>query len=243
VIEQRTRIHGTGPVANLNLDKLSVAYARVQAEVRYPEVFFGGALQGRAALELRKGTDLFDATPAPTGVSAASPDGFTPSRFEGNSQALVARFDADASIGLGQWITLAGMVRGQWADNPLLSYEEFSVGNLNIGRGYDPGANSGDSAIGLRGELRARWPSNTALNGEAFTFYDSVTVWNQDSGTTENGRTLESWGGGLRVFLPGRLVFDLMYAQPLDKALSIDSKVPGGRVMFSLTTQFLPRPN
>lgn len=243
VIEQKTRIHGTGPVSNLNLDKLSIAYARVQGEVRYPASILGGALQGRMALELRKGTELFDATAVPTNGPVSSKDGFTPSRSEGNSQATVARFDADASIGLGRWVTLAGTVRGQWADNPLLSYEEFSVGNLNIGRGYDPGANSGDSAIGLRGEIRAGWPSNTSLNGEVFTFYDSVTVWNQDSGSTENGRTLESWGGGLRVFLPGRLVFDLMYAQPLDKALSIDSKVPAGRVMFSLTTQFLPRPN
>lgn len=243
VIEQKTQIHGTGPVANLNLDKLSVAYARVTGDMRYPDMIFGGALQGRAALELRKGTDLFDATPLPSGTSAALPGGFRPSRNDGNSQAFVARLDADASIGLGRWVTLAGTVRGQWADNPLLSYEEFSVGNLNIGRGYDPGANSGDSAIGLRGEVRVGWPSNSALTGEAYTFYDSVTVWNQDVNTTENGRKLESWGGGLRMFLPGRLVFDIMYAQPLDPALSISTKTPPGRVMFSLTTQFLPRPN
>ncbi len=243
VIEQKTRIYSNGQATNLNLDKLSIAYARVQGDVRYPETPFGGAFQGRAALEVRKGTELFDATAVPSNGPVNRPDKFTPSRSDGNSQATVVRFDTDASFGLGRWVTLAGTLRSQWADSPLLSYEEFSVGNLNIGRGYDPGANSGDSAIGLRGEIRFALPPHKAMNAEAFTFYDSVTLWNQDRGSTENGRTLESWGGGVRFFLPGRLIFDMMFAQPLDPALSIDNRRPDGRLMFSLTTQFLPRPN
>ena len=61
-----------------------------------------------------------------------------------------------------------------------------------------------------------------------------------DPASTERNRKLESWGGGLRYFLPQHLVAEVMYAQPLDKALSIDKTPPPGRVMVSLTMQFGP---
>ena len=46
-------------------------------------------------------------------------------------------------------------LEGQWTDDPLLNFDEYSIGNLSIGRGYDPGANSGDRAIGFAGEIGA----------------------------------------------------------------------------------------
>ena len=236
VVEQKTEIFSAGNGTGLNLDKLSVAYIRTQGELRRPDTGRGGYYL-RGGLEVRQGLDILDASKL--GVSVGS---FTPSRFDGDPQATVVRFDADGSVSRGLF-TAAATLRSQWADKALLSYEEFSVGNLNIGRGYDPGANSADSAIGWRGELRGAFPHNTNLQGEAFAFYDSVHIWNKDAGSTENDRTLNSWGGGLRFFLPGRLVAELMYAQPLDKALTIDRAPPPGRVMFSITTQFVPTAN
>ena len=237
MIEQKTKIYGGGSSAPLNLDKLRVAYVRAQGLLRKPDTGNGGGFLLKGDLEIRQGLDAFDATKK--GVTV---DGFTPSRFDGNAQATVIRLDADSTIGLGPVFSLAGALRSQWASDALLSYEEFSVGNLNIGRGYDPGANSADSAIGLRAELRAKLPHNTAFQTEAFGFYDNVHIWNKDIGTTENDRTLASWGAGLRFYLP-RMVAEIYYAKPLDKALSIDPKEPPGRIMFSLTTQFVPSAN
>ena len=235
IIEQNTRIYGNGAPQALNFDKLSVAYVRAQGLIRKPDSTNGGFLL-KGDLEVRQGLDMFDATKR--GVSLK--DGATPSRLEGNPEATVVRLNADFVESLGPVISLAGALRSQWASDPLLSYEEFSVGNLNIGRGYDPGSNSADSAIGLRGELRAKLPHTHA---EAFGFYDSVHIWNKDSSSVdENDRNLSSWGGGLRFYLP-KMVAEIYYAQPLDHALSIDPKDAPARIMFSLTTQFVPNSN
>ena len=237
IVEQKTKIYGDTGSTPLNLDKLTVAYVRAQGLMRRPDTGNGRGFLLKGAVEVRQGLDAFDATKK--GIQA---NGFTPSRFDGNPEATVVRVDADANWGLGPVFTLVGALRSQWASDALLSYEEFSVGNLNIGRGYDPGANAADSAIGLRAELRARLPHNTAFQTEAFGFYDNVHIWNKDIGTTENDRTLASWGAGLRFYLP-KMVAEIYYAKPLDKALTIDDKPPEGRIMFSLTTQFVPSSN
>jgi len=232
VIEQRTKIYNdTQP---LNLDKLTVAYLRAQGQIRRPGIN-GGNFSLRGDLEVRQGLDWFDASKR----GVVTPQGYSPSRFDGNPKATVVRLNADALWGIGPVFSLAGALRSQWASDPLLSYEEFSVGNLNIGRGYDPGATTADSAIGWRLEARAKLPPMIPVQPEAFTFYDSVHIWNQDIGTTENDRDLRSWGLGLRFYLP-KLVAEIYYAKPMDKALSIDAKKADDRFMFTLTTQFVP---
>lgn len=232
VIEQRTKIYNdTQP---LNLDKLSVAYLRAQGQVRRSG-FDGGGLSLRGDIEVRQGLDWFGASKR--GIVTAQ--GYSPSRFDGNPKATVVRLNADGVWTVGPVFSLAGALRSQWARDPLLSYEEFSVGNLNIGRGYDPGATTADSAVGWRLEARAKLPPMVPVRPEAFTFYDSVHIWNRDLGTTENDRELRSWGLGLRFYLP-KMVAEIYYAKPMDKALSIDAKKADDRFMFTLTMQFLP---
>jgi hypothetical protein len=42
----------------------------------------------------------------------------------------------------------------QISDAPLLSYEQVSLGNYTVGRGFEPGIALGDSALGAAFELR-----------------------------------------------------------------------------------------
>ena len=123
---------------------------------------------------------------------------------------------------------------------PLLSIEEFSVGNLTIGRGYDPGVTSGDRALGLRIEPRLQLPLRGRVGAQLFGFHDRVRIWNLDDFATEDGRTLGSWGGGMRVSLPGRLLLEAMYARPMDRGLATDTRRAPDRFLLSLTTQFSP---
>ena len=53
---------------------------------------------------------------------------------------------------------------------------------------------------------------------------------------------LESYGGGLRLTLPGRARLDVTYAHPLDPPLltGANAKVPKDRILVSFTTQLLP---
>ena len=237
VIEQRTRVFSDGGGSPLNRDKLRVAFVRAEAGFREPSLNGYDLYSFNAAVEVRRGLDIFNATKR----GEISPNGFTPSRIEGDPTATVIRTEFDGVVGIGPIFSLAAEGVGQWADNPLLNFEEFSLGNLTIGRGYDPGANSADRAIGLRIEPRAKVFENDKVRAELFGFYDSVWIWNQDPNAVEDDRRLGSYGGGIRILLPRLALFEAMYARPEDKALLLpDAKRAPDRLLLSLTLQFSP---
>ena len=237
IIEQRTRVFSGGNGLPLNRDKLRVAFLRAEAGLRAPTPIGTDLYSIGAALELRRGLDIFDATKR----REVSPGGFTPSRIEGDPTATVIRGEVDGVFAFGPVLSLAVEGIGQWANNPLLNFEEFSLGNLTIGRGYDPGANSADRAVALRVEPRAKLFENDKVRAEAFGFYDSVWIWNEDPNAVEDGRKLASYGGGVRILLPRLALLEVMYARPEDKALLVpDAKRAPDRLLVSLTLQFSP---
>lgn len=239
IIEQRIKFHpgGAGGLP-LTRDKLRVAYLRLSGSKRAPQ-FNAPDLWGvSGSIELRQGFDIFDATQ----TGAITPQGYGPSRFEGSATATVVRGGVGAFVSLGRLFGISTTIQGQWASGPLLSFEEFSVGNLTIGRGYDPGVTAGDKALGIRLEPRVQLPLKSRLGVQAFGFYDSVRIWNDDVFTTEHDRKLQSWGGGLRATLPGLMVFEAIYARPEDAELNLPgARRASDRVLLSLTAQFAPR--
>lgn len=233
-VDQYTVVASGDALTPLNLDKLRVGFVRASGDLLRRRFDGAIAVQLRGGIDVRKGFGIFDATPRIPSVTG----GALPSRIEGDSRALVIRGDLDAVIGLGRVFSIATAVRAQWANDPLLNYEEFSLGNLTIGRGYDPGSNSGDRAVGVRLEPRAELPLSRRFGAELFGFYDFVALTNLDSSSTEVDRRFHSYGGGLRVTLPNRLILEGMYAHPQDKALTIDKAPPPDRFLASLIVQF-----
>lgn len=228
-VDQDTRVFNGDTGALLNLDKLRIGYLRLEGDHRSSPGQTGVSFSIEGGIELRKGFDIFDATPQGS---------FQASRIAGNAGAFVVRADMDAVFGIGPIFSLAAAARAQWTDDPLLNYEEFSLGNLTIGRGYDPGANSGDRAVGMRAEARATIPVGDDFGVQAFGFYDKVYLTNLDPFSTETDREFASWGGGVRVTLPNRALLEVTYAKPEDRALSVDAGPPPERVLVSLTLQF-----
>lgn len=237
LIEQRVRLHGNGGSLALNRDKLRVAYLRIAGTMHEPRPAGGDAWALSASVEVRQGLDLLGATER----GEISPEGYSPTRFDGDPTATVIRSGIDGFVALGPIFSLAGSMQSQWSSGPLLSFEEFSVGNLTIGRGYDPGVTAGDQALAFRIEPRAQVPLGPDIGTQIFAFYDNVTIWNDDRFTTEADRTLVSWGAGLRALLPGRLSLEAFYARPEDKGLATHARRASGRFLISLTAQFSPR--
>ena len=237
LIEQRTRVfNDDGDGIPLNRDKLRVAFARLEGNYRLP-YGSGDGFNLAWGLEVRKGLDIFDASER----REVSPSGFTPSRFDGDPQAFVFRADADAVFGIGPVFSLAGSARLQWASDPLLNFEEYSLGNLTIGRGYDPGANSADRAIAVRIEPRANVYTANGFDVDLFAFYDSVWIENLDPNAIEDDRNLSSYGGGVRAVLAGTAFLEAMYARPEDVPLLIpNARRAPDRFLVSLTYQFSP---
>lgn len=233
-IDQISKIGGGDSAVTLTRDKLRIAFVGLDADQQLIDANGATWFSVAGSAELRKGLGVFDASER--GISS----GELTSRLEGDARALVARGTVEATMFLGPVFSLASLGQVQWANNPLLNYEEMALGSLTIGRGYDPGSNSGDRAAGLRNEVRADVPG-LPLGVQLFGFYDVLHLRNLDRNRLEGARTFDSAGGGVRLSLPNRLVLEVTYAKPLDRALALDERKPPARLLLSLTAQLRDR--
>ncbi|MDJ0644138.1 MAG: ShlB/FhaC/HecB family hemolysin secretion/activation protein [Erythrobacter sp.] len=232
-IEQETTV---SPVT-LSKDSIRTVFLRAQVDGQRRRLDRSTALVYSGFAEVRQGLGVFGATSL-NDFGAASTDGITASRPFGNADALVLRGGADVTWYPGSIFDLRGRFEAQWTDEPLLNFDEYAIGNLSIGRGYDPGANSGDRALGGTAEVGATVLDQARHRLQLFGFFDIVQVENLDRGTPDPKRTLKSLGGGLRYTFGSAITAEVTYASPQDPALFSDSERPPDRVLFSLTTKF-----
>lgn len=224
-------------IGKLTRDKLRVAWLRADFDAvdlrRVRPRWRAGA-----GLELRRGLDLFNASPDCGGV--VCPGGATPpSRLDGDPTATVVHFSGVGELALGQNLALALLPRAQYAFDPVLSFEEFTAGNYTVGRGYDPGAILGDSGVGLGAELRGprlKLLENSELRLQPYVFGDVAQVWNKGPGGEDH---LSSTGAGVRADLGDRLQLDATVAVPLEKT-DLQTKRGSARFLLTLTTRLLP---
>ncbi|WP_347092018.1 ShlB/FhaC/HecB family hemolysin secretion/activation protein [Sphingomonas parapaucimobilis] len=235
IVDQISRVGRGDAAVTLTRDRLRILFAGIDADKQFRDADGRTWLSLATSLEVRKGLGIFDAS------RSGFASGQLTSRLEGNSKALVVRGVVDATLALGPIFSIAGLGQVQWTNDPLLNYEEFALGSLTIGRGYDPGSNSGDRAMGGHVEARADLPLTSALGTQLYGFFDHLYLENLDRTRIEGPRSFESVGGGLRLSFPNRLVLDVGYAKPLDRALLLDKQRPPARVLVSLTVQFRDR--
>jgi len=221
----------------LSKDSIRTVYARAEAagQVRRPDRSTQFIYSGY--VELRKGLNILGGTQA-NSIGIATTDGFTSSRPFGEADAFIMRGGIDMTWFPNEVIDARVRMEAQWTDQPLLSFDEYAIGNLSIGRGYDPGANSGDRAIGGAYELGATVLKQSQHRLQLFGFFDIVEIENLDPATANAKRTLKSAGGGLRYNLGSGFSAELVYASPQDRALNTDQRRPTDRVLFSITTKF-----
>lgn len=221
IVNQRTRAFRTIALSN---EKLRVTYARISGDIssKYGKrpAFASGSF------EVRKGVSVLGASGR--GDEYLSRPGSRPDAF-------VIRASSDAQIQIIPRITFAASVMGQSSSKPLLSFEQLGVGNLSIGRGYDPNAVPGDR--GIAGSLEARFGPYSAVSGMVvpFAFYDHARV--TALGTSGYSTTLRSAGAGVRVGIFGSVNATATYAHPFD------STYPGGpkaseRALLTISANF-----
>jgi hemolysin activation/secretion protein len=222
----------------LSDDSLRVVWLRADASTTAIDRPVLDNLMSTAAdvsVEGRKGLDVLGASQA--GAQSLS-------RTQGRADAWVVRGEAHASLKITPDdpkfipITFSGHFMGQWADRPLLAYEEEAIGNLTIGRGYDPNSAAGDRVAA--GEFLLElgpMPFRRTIRVTPYAFYDLAYVGYLEQG--QQDVTLRSLGGGLEIRLPydarGHTVrFDLGYAKPLDKPIPSAMEKPDGRFLLQI---------
>ena len=188
-------------------------------------------------LELRQGVDLNASDPCPTNVGCLLSRGAA-----ADPTAFVSRASALVEYRPRPGLTFSIAPRAQYAPDSLLSYEQFSVGNFTTGRGYDPGALTGDSGLGFQSEVRLGSLLPRTVDGFAFqpyAFADLGIVWNDVPAiAAPNPQRLWSVGGGVRAAWGQRARLDVTLAAPLNRTLvQPDRDV---RLLVTLSTRLLP---
>ena len=130
------------------------------------------------------------------------------------------------------------LISGQYAPvHPVLG-EQISFGGQLIGRGYDPGAITGDYGVGgsfeLRYDMNPSWFYSDAA--QLYGFMDGATVRSQ--GSTADQHKIASTGVGLRVTVPGNVFIGVMYGKALLGVPGSDEDKRSSRVMLNTGVRF-----
>ena len=231
-IDQKTIFRQSDP---LSVDHLRIASLGLDGRQYWRALGMLPAGMMVGQLEVRQGLRVL-------GASSESSD--LVSRIGARSDALVARQTLKLQLNPARWLQLTGDVRGQESSRPLLAYEQFSLGVLSIGRGYDPASVTGDQAIAASLEARllglpAPLAGLKALASQAslIGFYDEGSVSNHIA--TSAGRTLRSAGLGLSVPVGRRFHLDFTYAHPFDRVSDYTAKPPPDRILINFSVAVL----
>ncbi|WP_238537040.1 ShlB/FhaC/HecB family hemolysin secretion/activation protein [Caulobacter sp. AP07] len=218
-----------GGVAVLTDDHLRVFFVRLDGHFA-PASLAAHSVALTGMLELRQGVHSLGAS------RYGDPQA---SRFLGKPDATVMRAEGEIGGRLAGPVIGKLIVAWQHTDDPLLSYEEYGVGNLTVGRGYDPSAASGDRAVSaslevsttplslpfsLKGGGRAAW--------RPYAFYDAAELTNLGFGAGK--LDLTSAGVGVRAQVTSRVAVDLTWAKPFDSPFGTGDEPPS-RVLISLS--------
>lgn len=230
----------------LSHDRLRVGFVRLDADLHDPRGSQAWGLprwRATAALELRQGLDIFGATPdclVPSSPCLAT--GYVPpSVAVGDPQASVVRASAEVEVNPAPVISLDLAARGQWASAPLYAFEQFSLGNYSIGRGYVPGAVVGDDGLALSTDLRGpllTLSRDRAIGAQPFVFADNGWAWRRLVANPQP-HAVHSIGGGAHFVFGTQMQLDLTLAKPLTRVAG-EAKVEPALLLVTLNSRLWP---
>lgn len=179
------------------------------------------------------------------GAFGASEEGaLLNSRSDGDATFTTIRAEVERLVILNDELSFLARIGGQYAFDPLFASEEFAIGGLSYGRGFDPSEYTGDDGFGLLGELRYATPVTVAdfpLTVEGYGFFELGAVRNKREGEPQE-EAVVSAGGGLRLFLPENYFIAGEIAVPLNQPLQRIGRrgtpVSGPRFFVNLSKSF-----
>jgi hemolysin activation/secretion protein len=157
------------------------------------------------------------------------------SRLGADPLATILRAGAEGETATFEYVRLDLRFDGQYAAHPLAIPDQYSAGNLTVGRGYQPGSALGDRALAGSAEIRVGpFDIKHKLQLEPFVFADVVDLWNVGFAPFQH-RELSSLGGGVRFQLNNKAHLDLLCAVPQVPPLGLGERTPPPMVLMNLT--------
>lgn len=139
----------------------------------------------------------------------------------------------------GPW-NAYGLIKGQYALNPLLTGEQFGFGGNLLGRAYEPSEILGDKGVAGSLELRYDWDIQRLKLSKVqwFGFYDAGATWyRKDITGRPNKFSATSTGFGSRLYFNKYLSGNLTFAKPLTNKIASEELTRNGkapRILFSI---------
>ncbi|HXQ54177.1 MAG TPA: ShlB/FhaC/HecB family hemolysin secretion/activation protein [Stellaceae bacterium] len=137
----------------------------------------------------------------------------------------------------GLSVVLSG--QGQYAFAPLVAGEQITFGGTQIGRGYDPGAVTGDEGAG--GSLEFRWDQHLPVLAletvEPYAYYDTGKVWNFHPNQA-GGQAVASTGAGIRFFLNHAITADFEVSRTLKAVPGSDNGQKATKLLVDAAVRF-----
>lgn len=141
-----------------------------------------------------------------------------PSRFDASGKFTTLRATLSRLQSLGDNWGFYLLTSGQYAFEPVLADEEFDIGGIDFGRGYNPKEICGDSGIGITAEIQYTRPLNLkfAERYQLFGFFDFGSAWQRPNVLVPAvSASLSSAGAGVRAWFPYGVSLEVLVAKPL----------------------------
>ncbi|HEY4940437.1 MAG TPA: POTRA domain-containing protein [Rhizomicrobium sp.] len=175
----------------------------------------------------------------------ATPPGVLPlSRFLGQTDFTKLTGFSRLALPLGGAFSSVVSLQGQYSLSRLITGEQATFGGTQIGRGYDPGAITGDDGIGGSVELRYdfRFPNFFLQALEPYVYVDGAQTWykNDPTGPSPSlpDQNIASVGGGLRFWLPYNLTASLEGARTLHAVPGSDAGKVATKLLLDIAVRF-----
>jgi hemolysin activation/secretion protein len=160
---------------------------------------------------------------------------FENKRFKARPNYLFLRSDLGLDIALPWDFRASLKASGQFAVEPLISNEEFSIGGAQTVRGYLEAEELGDMGFAATAQLVSpSWrPFISWAQLSGFVFYDGGRVNSIDSLPGQpTSSALRSWGAGIEIEMLGHVNGALTWADPL--LSGSNTRVGDSRWLFSI---------
>ncbi len=134
--------------------------------------------------------------------------------------------------------------QGQYSFAPLITGEQITFGGTQIGRGYDPGAITGDHGIGGSAELRYdyHFTSDYIQAVEPYVYIDGAQTWYIQRGPALSpaltNQSIDSVGGGFRFWLPYNITGAIEGSHTLHAVPGSDAGQESTKLLVDLAVRF-----
>lgn len=137
-------------------------------------------------------------------------------------------------------VNLLLAAKGQLSNDALYSAEEFGIGGMGYGRGFDPSEIIGDD--GFAGKVELQWNDPIRMpvldTYQLYGFWDAGRVFNTDPGANAlRTDTVSSVGVGVRAHFTGATEAGLLVAVPLNRDVQT-MRDDDPRVFFNVSHRF-----